>query len=181
MRYVSMTVAVTLRSLLPALRFPLLPALRLLLLPALHLFLLPALSISLLTGCGSDGPDIAPVRGKVTFQGKPVTTGRVMFYPSEGRASNGLIESDGTYQLREGALVGSHKVTIKATKVTGMAPGPKNFEEELKQGTGMRRLDGHESRVVWLVPQTYSQRRTSLLTAEVVSGQENVVDFELVE
>ncbi len=179
MHYVSTALAVVFRSLMPA-RLLLLPALRLLLLPALHLLLLPALSIGMLSGCGSDGPDISPVRGKVTFQGKPVTTGRVMFYPSEGRASNGPIDSDGTYQLREGALVGSHKVTIQATKVIGAAPGPKNFEEEL-QGIGITRPKGPEPRVVWLVPQTYSQRRSSPLTAEVVSGDENMIDFELVE
>jgi len=161
-RYYSKTLAITLWSLLPTLR----------------LLLLPALSISLLSGCGPSGPDVAPVRGKVTFQGKPVATGVVMYFPSEGRAANGPIESDGTYQLRGGALVGSYKVTIKATKVTNAAPEPKSFEEEV-QGVGARQSQGRGPRLVWIVPEAYSKRSTSPLTAEVVSGQENVIDFEL--
>lgn len=147
-------------------------------LPALCISLLPALCIGLLSGCGPSGPITAPVRGIVTFQGKPVTTGKVLFYPSEGRASNGPIASDGTYQLRGGALVGSHQVTIKATEVTGAPPEPKSFEEEI-QGMGVGPYQGRGPRVVWLVPQAYSNRSTSTLTAEVVAGEENVIDFEI--
>ena len=140
--------------------------------------MLMALGIGLLSGCGPSGPATAPVQGKVIFQGKPVTTGMVLFYPSEGRASNGPIAGDGTYQLRGGALVGSHRVTIKATEVHDAPPEPKSFDEEM-QGIGVGPPIGRGPRVVWLVPQTYSNRGTSPLTAEVFAGQENVIDFEI--
>src|SRR3954464_3770610 len=82
----------------------------------------------LLAGCGggpSDKPKVAPVSGKVTQKGKPLTTGDVLFTPSggpdgaAGQVATGQIGPDGTYRLTtfntgDGAVLGTHKVTVTA-------------------------------------------------------------------
>ena len=89
---------------------------------------------ALLSGCDS-GPKVAPVRGRVTYNGKPVTAGKIMFYPEHGRPSIGSIAEDGTYSLTnnvpgDGALIGGHKVTIESTNVhPGTMTDPKSQED----------------------------------------------------
>src|SRR5262245_8491093 len=87
-------------------------------------------------GCGG-GPRLAKVTGRVTVAGKPLTTGTIMFHPESGPTAVGGIGSDGVYALttneREGAVIGSHRVTIEATSVgPGSLVEPKSLEEEIK-------------------------------------------------
>jgi hypothetical protein len=72
-------------------------------------------------GCGSGGataPGLIPVKGKVTYKGKPVTKGHVKFEPDGyGRAASGELQSDGTYSLGthkggDGVVAGHHRVAI---------------------------------------------------------------------
>jgi hypothetical protein len=128
----------------------------------------------LATGCGSNRPAVAPVRGSITIDGRPVTVGRIMFYPKEGRAATAPINPDGTYVLttfdaEDGALPGMHKVTVISTEL--VAPPPPRPDEEYK-------VDGKMPIVKWLVPQRYSDPTTSDLKAEVKS-QANTIDFGL--
>ena len=89
----------------------------------LAVFLLPlcVLGFVLLAGCGPSGGDVpptAPVQGTVTYQGKPVESGAVTFYPGGGeRPGGGLLEAGGkftltTFEKGDGAVVGTHKVTV---------------------------------------------------------------------
>src|SRR5262245_45808699 len=70
------------------------------------------------------GPELAPVSGRVTLDGKPLDLAEVSFLPEAGRASHGVADSSGHYELRYtrdqmGALVGQHTVRItSATEVT---------------------------------------------------------------
>jgi hypothetical protein len=135
----------------------------------------------LLGGCG--GPNLARVTGKVTYNGKPVTGGKIMFYPESGRMALGEIGSDGTYTLTtfkpgDGALVGSHRIAIESTKVgPGNMETPKTFEEEMKgvPPGGKILVAG---KVEWLVPEKYSRVETSGLTRTVERG-ENKIDLDL--
>src|SRR5215475_82944 len=81
----------------------------------------------MILGCGGGAgrPPLAKVSGKVTYAGKPVTTGSVMFTPVAGSASDsariatGQIESDGSYSLTtfdtgDGAVLGQHLVTVES-------------------------------------------------------------------
>ena len=77
----------------------------------------------LLGGC-NNGPALAPVSGRVTLDGKPLSMATVTFLPNHGRASHGQTDSDGHYELlydrtRYGALIGRHDVRIiSATEIT---------------------------------------------------------------
>jgi hypothetical protein len=122
----------------------------------------------------------------VTFNGKPVPAGTIMFHPDAGPAAVGVIGPDGTYTLTtmrpgDGAVVGSHRVTIQATAVgQGSLADPKNFEEEMqlaqrKDPKAKVLLPG---KVDWIVPEKYSRPDTTDLTAQVRSGT-NSIDFPL--
>jgi hypothetical protein len=84
---------------------------------------LAGLGLTLFPGCGSSGGAAAaptvPVKGKVTYKGKPVTQGQITFEPTDsGREAHGEIKPDGTFELStfkpgDGAVTGTHKVTVK--------------------------------------------------------------------
>jgi hypothetical protein len=70
-----------------------------------------------LAGCGQRFA-MGQVKGRITYQGKPLPEGTVMFVPQTGFAAAGGIRPDGTYRLLtkkpgDGAVVGHHKVCIK--------------------------------------------------------------------
>src|SRR5262245_40546364 len=76
-----------------------------------------------LSGCG--GPEMASVKGRVTFKGKPVKDAAITFSPSAkssedkfpGKPAVGFTDEEGNYELstfkpRDGALVGNHRVSV---------------------------------------------------------------------
>jgi hypothetical protein len=81
-----------------------------------------ALCCALCWGCGPAGsgttPFLVPVKGKVTYKGKPVTKGLVKFVPDGyGREARGDLQSDGTFVLSthkpgDGVVPGSHRIAI---------------------------------------------------------------------
>jgi hypothetical protein len=85
--------------------------------------LLSAAGLACCGGCGSSpsGPPAGatiPVKGKVTYRGKPLTRGTITFEPTDaGRDANGAIQSDGSFTLTtfkdgDGAIPGTHKVKV---------------------------------------------------------------------
>ena len=83
-------------------------------------------------GCGPGRPATTRVSGRVTYQGKPVTEGRIVFQPEHGRPAMGTLDADGRYTLTtfdagDGALLGHHRVTIDAHRVSGGLP-PEAFD-----------------------------------------------------
>jgi hypothetical protein len=81
------------------------------------------LFVSLLSGCGRHE---SAITGKVTVDGKLLTSGTVAFYPkSGGAAAYGSIQADGTYKIvtggADGLAAGDYVVTVVAT--TGPQPG----------------------------------------------------------
>ena len=72
-------------------------------------------------GCGSSQamlPDLIPVKGKVTYHGRPLTLGTIHFEPDGfGRMASGQLQSDGSYVLStlkvaDGVVAGVHRVFI---------------------------------------------------------------------
>jgi hypothetical protein len=116
------------------------------------------------SGCGPQGPKLAPVRGTVTWKGNPVPYGTVMFQPENGPAATGEIKN-GAYVLltdrRKGAVVGRHRVTV-----ISLADQSNRLPEERAPLPPP------------LVPLEYSFPDRSGLTAEV-QDKENVIDFPL--
>lgn len=126
---------------------------------------LSVFTLAMLAGCEPSRPETAEVSGRITFKGKPVPQGRILFWPSKGRPAMAEIQPDGTYELTtfsgsDGAMLGEHRVTIKATR--------------------MHFPDGNQTKgvVQWLVPQRYENINTSPLTAEVSTGK-NSINFNL--
>ncbi len=99
-------------------------------------FVLLAAMVSL-CGCGQTPYPVAPVRGKVTIDGKPLSGGRIVFAPiaqsdsiDSGKWAVGTIQSDGSFELstygaNDGAVVGEHWATIIASKNAAFASTPK--------------------------------------------------------
>ena len=83
--------------------------------------------ILLTTGCGSSGPELAEVRGTVTYLGKPASGLVVYFVPQSGqRSSGGGTDAEGKFRLiydprHVGAIVGNHKVSISVEGNRGKA------------------------------------------------------------
>jgi hypothetical protein len=95
----------------------------------------------MVTGCSGAGrPPLGKVSGKVTYNGKSVTAGSVIFTPVQGsqseasRIATGQIEADGSYFLTtfdtgDGAVLGQHVVTVDSRgdpdemKKLNMKPG----------------------------------------------------------
>lgn len=86
----------------------------------------PALALAtaallVLSGCGSDGlPNMVPIRGEVTYNGKPLNHGRVVYLPKDPtkcRQASGPIKADGTFELTtqkggDGAMFGDYEIVV---------------------------------------------------------------------
>lgn len=129
----------------------------------------------ILAGCGggpTDTPPLARVKGKVTLDGKPLTSGSVQFTPNKdrgttGRMALGAIQPDGSFELMtikagDGAQIGHHLVAIECYGPTTFDPNnPSNPEPKS------------------LIPKRYIDSKKSGLTAEVKANEENAFTFEL--
>jgi hypothetical protein len=105
-------------------------------------------------GCGKYEVELAPVRGRVTLDGKGLARATVTFAPAEGAGgpAYAVTDQDGNYELeythdRKGAVAGKCIVRIKT--------GFQSLEDEEK---GIKRPE--------TVPAKYN--RQSTLTAEVM-------------
>jgi hypothetical protein len=72
-------------------------------------------AVAVVSGC-SKGPDLVPVSGKITLNGKPLPFGLVIFQPSNGQLSQGEI-TNGEFKMStrspgDGATVGLQLVSI---------------------------------------------------------------------
>src|SRR5690606_18361407 len=110
-------------------------------------------------GCSKSGPKTAPIRGTVTFDGRPVKDGDILFIPENKSLSPeaGRIV-DGRYETR--AKIGKNRVEISAldigpnTQHLMGSPIAKNF-----------------------IPDRYNLN--SELSVDVSDASENVFPFEL--
>jgi hypothetical protein len=123
-----------------------------------------AAAVALHGGCGASAPPSNPttVRGRVTFQGKPVAGGLVVFAPDPdrggaGRPARAQTGPDGTFQLRLGDAPqippGWYRVAIAGAPGTPTEPDAVRFP-----------------------PQLMRPDRSGLVR-EVAAGRENVFDF----
>jgi hypothetical protein len=125
-----------------------------------------ALVLAACGGCGAGGAEhsaTVPVKGKVTYKGKPLTKGTVTFEPTgAGREASGELGPDGTFVLStwtkdDGAVPGHHRVSISGTG-TGQPAGSKKPNE--------------------LIPVKYTAPSSSKLEADV-SKEQGEFTFDL--
>ena len=81
-------------------------------------------------GCSRGGPQVAPVHGHVTLDGRPLANADITFQPdSTQRASIGRSNAEGRYELaykrgQPGAIVGEHTVRIEVSSELVKNPPP---------------------------------------------------------
>ena len=85
------------------------------------------LVVSLTVGCGGPGGPQGKVHGKVTYQGKPISTGAMVSFLSDtGAAASGMVAADGSYQVRsmkgDQIPAGKYKVLINPPSGPEMTP-----------------------------------------------------------
>jgi hypothetical protein len=118
------------------------------------------------SGCNR-GPDYQEVSGVVSWQGKPIEKGAITFYPNGDGTAAGCEVVEGKYQIKKeyGPPPGKYRVEIVAYKKTGRT----EFDVDLNA-----KVDISEQ----YLPKEFNTE--SKLVAEIVSGKNNVFDFELV-
>lgn len=131
-----------------------------------HLVVLMCLMFS---GCGGSGIETAAVSGTVTFDGKPVTEGTVLFQPEKGPGATGALDAQGHYVLRtkkraDGAPLGRNTVVILPLTTLGGPDSPTPGELVKRDFPN--------------IPDKYRRAETSGLVREVKPGS-NTFDFEL--
>jgi hypothetical protein len=94
-------------------------------------------------GC-SEGPEVVPVTGTVTRNGKPVPGVMINFMPEDGRPSWAITDAEGRYELQysksyTGGLVGKHKVFVGYdANPDGSAPALNEEQQEIVKKYGNR-------------------------------------------
>jgi hypothetical protein len=113
-------------------------------------------------GCGDGRPRRVKVSGTVLYHGKPVEGAHVMFTPTGARPASARTDAQGrfvlrTFDIEDGAVIGTHLVTIAKKKV-GQDPY----------------ADAGN-----MLPEKYGRTDTSKLSAEVTAKGTNDFTFEL--
>ncbi len=122
-----------------------------------------------LCGCGSDLRfDTATVTGTVTYNGKPLDHGEVVFVPLEGTPGPqavGTIQTDGSFEMRSGNVpgvaVGKHRVTVHCRG---------ELTPEQAKSLALPKS---------LIPEKYGLADTTPLTYEVEEGRDHVFPINL--
>lgn len=118
-------------------------------------------TIAGLVGCEAKSPRVR-VRGTVTLDGKPLSSGAVQFHPAAGQFASGEIGPTGEFDLSthapgDGVLPGTYRVTVVAN-----GPGAEPGREEL------------------LVPIKYTRSGTSDIEVTIFPNTAEPVAIELV-
>jgi hypothetical protein len=94
-------------------------------------------------GCGQSGPEVAPVKGRVTLDGRPLEMADIVFQPNDGGSpSTSRTDADGTYELLYkrgvvGARTGEHTVRIGFT--SALVKHPPNIPAEYNSASKLIR------------------------------------------
>jgi hypothetical protein len=129
-------------------------------------------------GCsGQSG--LAPVSGKVTYKGQPVSGATVLFMGNENtRPATAVSGSDGSYSLMtldaKGAMPGNYAVVV--TKTDAPPAGEPPSMEDAAKAANRPPPPPKE-----LLPAKYSDATKSPLKVEVKLGQSNTIDLTLAD
>jgi hypothetical protein len=143
-----------------------------------RLSLVVAVGMLVAPGCGSDGLEMFPVRGEVSYQGKPLTRGIVTYVPTTagaGRTANGPIQPDGTFEMTtqkrgDGVTPGTYNIVIYSD------------EEDPNQPRTREEIESQGAAAVapkLLVPEKYLSSETSGLSDTVDNNHSGFKKIEL--
>jgi hypothetical protein len=116
-------------------------------------------------GCRPAVEQLAPVNGKISYRGRPLQGGTVVFIPDAARGTNGNlavadIQLDGTFVLKTndafGAVPGHHRITISWSQPTAPGVAPQSY-----------------------LPLKYRDPQQSGLTCEVLANKTNAIELQL--
>ena len=138
-------------------------------------------------GCGGGaptGPLLVKAKGKVNYNGKPLSGATVTFaYEEKGPICNGFTNAEGEFRIttggRAGARIGDAKVVIVKASTANRPkdPKPEDMAKMAVEG-GYRPEDMPKPEI----PDKYSNPGTSGLTAAVVAdASKNIFEFNLVD
>jgi hypothetical protein len=135
------------------------------------------------SGCGGEAPPnrdpVFPIKGVVTYKGKPVAGADVTFFCQEkDRSAFGRTDKDGSFQLttfgsNDGAVAGKHTVTVQlienseADKPVAPIDSPDYAPPTTQDVTRAARA------VRSGLPRKYADQKTSDLTVEVKADGNN--------
>lgn len=134
--------------------------------------------LSLVSACGrSDRGPVAPVEGTVTYRGKPLAAGTIVFEvpkarPANGKIVDGKITEVTTYDPGDGVPVGSARVAVFAQ--ADRAGATKSSSPGQPVTMGANYMDSGKS----LIPAKYNNPATSGLSAEIGKGR-NTIELKL--
>ncbi len=130
----------------------------------------PCWLICLVAGCGDSGPSVR-VWGTVSYQGRPVEEGRIIFFPIDGTPgpSTGTIIEQGRYDIptRSGPYAGG----VYRVEITGV--GPQRTYSPNLSGAGPKFTVRDQ-----FIPPEFNQK-SSLRVSVAARAEENQHDFEL--
>ena len=134
------------------------------------LMLLSGLILSMLPGCSqSDRSPLGKVSGTVSYRGRPIASGTLIFEVRGARSAYGKIVAGKiaevtTYKTGDGAPLGQAAIAVFATEPDASAPNPPGPGDN-NQGY----LSGKS-----VIPAKYSDPSTSGLTHEIIAGDNNL-------
>ena len=138
------------------------------------------LGAALLLGCGASGQvKVYPVKGSVSYEGKPMAGGgSITFIPmsdQKGKAAGGIVKPDGTYVMgtygeSDGSMAGDFRVVITQSTVTEPERTPDGTAPPKEAVVTVAPADR--------IPAIYGDDRQSPLTAKV-EAKANELDFDL--
>jgi hypothetical protein len=123
-------------------------------------------------GCGPNYKARGTVKGTVTFAGKNLTAGSVVFYGKDNLTGSASIRTDGTYVINDAPL-GDVKITVT---VPQMPPGGVGYMKGAPAGPVMPGESASSATTipsnVVSIPQKYANVETSGLTYTVQRGEQ---------
>jgi len=124
----------------------------------------------LMAGCA--GRASGDVSGKVTYKGKPLTTGSVAFIPREAPPVVGRIEADGTY-VAHGVPAGEVTVTVTSLDPSAVARAKGKSANDLppEAEAAAAKASGPSNAGWFPIPDKYAHAASSDLKLTVKGGQ----------
>jgi len=137
----------------------------------LYAHLALALLFLVFSGCGGERRELAPITGKVLYQGKPLPFGGIMFQSSSGQPATAVIQSDGSFEMKThgegtGVVVGHNKVRITCN--TSQDTNRKSVSAGVELALGRQ-----------LIPRRYGSFHTSKLEVDIKPDHNDPLLFEL--